>query len=196
MLTTKETANALYGLSRLIRLDPDGFTYFNASREGFWNSFWVAAVIGPAYMLQNLAVAAREDMPEFWLSMLLVDVFTYIIGWVLFPLVMIRISDLLDVWPKYFRYMVAYNWFQLVIGLILLPLMLLSAFDAVPLQAMSPFFMVAGMATLVYTWFLARRGLDVSGLTAVGLVILDMLLSALISGITAMLVGGGMMAAS
>ena len=44
-----ETARALYGASRLARLDPTGLEYFRNTRGAFWRSFNAALIIAPFY---------------------------------------------------------------------------------------------------------------------------------------------------
>lgn len=189
MLTAGETAGALYGLSRLIRLDDGGLQFFNASREGFWNSFWVAVVVLPVYLIQSLVFYDRADLPVGPLTYAIIELETYVISWVLFPLIMIRVSTWLDRGHRFFVFAVAYNWFQLVISLVILPLALLNGLGALP-QGLAALLLGATAAFLVYTWFIAHKALDIGAGTAVGIVILDVLLSILINGTTDAMIGG------
>ena len=58
-----------------------------------------------------------------------------------------------------------------------------SVSDSVPGDAGNLLGMVALMLILAYTWFIARAALDVSALTAAGLVAMDFVLSLIINGI-------------
>lgn len=190
MLSLRDFAAAVYALTRLLRFDATAFDWFDATPSGFWRSFWVAVMIAPVYAIQSTATYIGAGVTADPLSYALVDLFTYVIGWVLFPLVMIRVSGWVERWPRYFHFVVAYNWFQLVIGAVLLPLVIGSATGLFDPAAVQTFFVMFAAVMLGYGWFIAHKGLQVSGFTAVGIVILDMLLSALVNGAAEALIQG------
>lgn len=181
--SAREIAGALYGLGRILRLDAKGLGYFNASLGGLWHSFWVAALVLPLSLVHALVgYAQAEDGGAGVLTYMILEVESYTISWVLFPLVMVWVSALLDRWPNYFTFLVPYNWFQLVVAIVILPLSILAGLGAVPPEAASFLLMMATAAFLLYTGFIAQKALDVSGFTAFGIVLLDVLLSFVING--------------
>lgn len=190
MLSAREIAGALYGLGRLLRLDARGLEFFNASLGGLWNSFWVAGLVLPLHLVQALIGAPWTgdggnggDGGGFGpLSYMIVELESYVIGWTLFPLVMVWVSALLDRWPNYFAFLVPYNWFQLVVAAVILPLSILAGIGALPPEAASFLMLMATAAFLLYTGFIAQKALNVSGFTAFGIVLLDILLSFLVNG--------------
>lgn len=183
MLTARETAGALYGLSRIIRLDAGGLSYFNASKDGFWNSFWVAAWVLPLHLLQAAVHFGRSEQivvgPVTYFAL---EIESYVIGWVLFPLVMTWVSGLLERRQNFFAFMVPYNWFQLVIAGVILPLSILGGLGLLPAEGASFVMLMAAAAFLMYMGFIAHKALNVSGFTAFGIVLLDVLLSFIVNG--------------
>lgn len=189
MMTAFEAANALYGLKRVLRMDPEAAEHFGDTPQAFWNSFWVAVWVLPIHALQSLLSYTEEPSSAGPLGFALIELFTYIIAWVLFPLVMIRISDWLDRWPQYFRYITAYNWFSLVTSVALLPAVVFGGFDLLPGGLVALYFLGITVALLVYGWWIAVHVLKATPASAVGIVLLDSLLSLVTMQVTGMIVG-------
>lgn len=191
MISPREIAGALFGLSRLLRLDAQGLTYFNASPAGLWRSFWIAAFVLPLHLVQSFIHYSQSDQVAVsGFTYFALELESYVIGWFLFPLVMVWISGLLDRWPNYFTFLVPYNWFQLVIAAVILPLSILGGIGGLPPEAASLLMLMAASAALLYTGFIAHKALDVSPITAVGIVLLDVLLSFLVNGTINQMVTG------
>lgn len=182
MLTIGEFAAALRGVRRLLRLKPDAFELFDATPRGFWKSFWVAAIILPVWALL-VADQAGTNGQAASLRYFLVQGIGYVVSWLAYPLLMVRLADVLDRWPRYYSYMVAYNWFQLVQTLAWLPVVLLLDRDA-PRGLIGLLWLTTHGVLLGYSWFIARRGLKVDTGAAIALVIIDLLLSLLIDRLT------------
>lgn len=186
----RETAASLDGLHRILRMDPSGLDRFNATVEGFWTSFFVAIATLPFYLLQAgvyyLNAEVEASAPRF----LSLELMTFVLGWLVYPVVMLTVTQVLDRQQHYLRYMVAYNWFQLVVAALLLPLSLLQLTGMAPDGLIALLFLMATSAFLLYGWFIAHRGLDLGGATAAGIVILDLVLSLLVNGATDLLLKG------
>ena len=114
----------------------------------------------------------------------LIEAFAYVIGWVLFPLVMIRITDLLQRQQEYFRFIVAYNWAGVLQIAIFLPVAALTVSGLLPLAGGNFLSMIVLFAILYYQWFIACTGLRIGVGAAVAIVCLDMALSILVTGIS------------
>lgn len=185
-----ETAASLDGLRRILRLDPTGLDRFNATVDGFWASFFVALVALPFYLLQAGVYYMNADVDAGFLRFVSMELATYALGWLAFPVVMVTVTQALDRWRHYLRYMVAYNWFQLVVAALLLPLSLLQLAGFAPDGLVALLFLMATSAFLLYGWFIAQRGLDLGAGTAAGIVILDLVLSLVINGGTDLLLKG------
>jgi hypothetical protein len=191
VLTAREVANALYGLKRLLRLDSAAIGHFGTTAEAFWNSFWVALWVLPIYALEGLFAYMQAPDPSGPLMFALVKLLTYAIGWVLFPLVMIRVADWMNRWPQYFRYMTVYNWFNLVVAVAYLPAVLFGGLNILPPGLVALYFLGIIIGFLVFSWWIAVHGLKVTGASAVGIVLLDSLLSLVSMRVLEVFIGRG-----
>ena len=183
MPTAHEIARALYGAYRLARLDKRGLAFFDASVGGFWRSFFAAVLVAPFY---GLLLALRYQVEAGAAGPLrhaLIEAVAYVIAWLAYPVIMIGLTRVLDREARYLRYIVAYNWAAVLENALYLPVAMLAVSDSVPGDAGNLLGMVALMLILAYTWFIARAALDVSALTAAGLVAMDFVLSLIINGI-------------
>lgn len=177
----------LQGLKALVHFDPQGFLFFEASRRGFWRSFLAALLCLPIWCLSLYQPAAALDDTKL-AHYLLAQMIAYVIAWLAYPLLVVRVADIFGVWQYYYRYMVAYNWFRAVLQLIWLPLLV---FDLLP-GSLTPgmtmsFWLMAQIAEMAYDWFLARHGLKLETGTAVALVLIDVLLGLVIDQIIGLL---------
>lgn len=196
MITVREVVYSLYGAWRLARLDRGGMAQFDTSLEGFWRSFFAAAIVAPAHvvlvLLQGgMATPATPTTDETdWLRFWLVKVIAYAVGWTAWPLVMFHIAKLVDRESAYLGYIVAYNWAQVIAaGLFLLVAIVAST--VLPPGAIEAAFIVTTLVLLAYEWFVVRVALGIGGGLAAGLVILSLVLSMVIGNIAFSLGGGG-----
>jgi hypothetical protein len=172
MLTAREASSGLFGAYRLALRDAGGLRFFDASLAGFWQSFYAAALVAPAYVLLLIVRYTTEMAPLNPIRYAAVNAISYVIAWVAFPLVMFYVSALFDRQQHYLRYIVAYNWAQVLQNALVLPIAIVERLGWV-----SPVFSLAAMIlVLLYSGFIARVALDVPWLTVVGIVLLDWLL--------------------
>ena len=168
----------LQGLGRLSQFDDRGFEAFDANRRGFWRSFAAALFCLPVWFwaqYQQVSTLDAARVPH----VLMTQVIAYVVAWLAYPLLMVRVADFFAVWPNYYRYMVAYNWFRIVLQFIWLPLLVIKLEPA----HQTAMYMIAVLVEMIYDWFLARRGLKVAGTTAAALALIDFLLGLLIDQI-------------
>ncbi len=186
MPNLRELTTAFKGVNALIRMRPDAFAFFDASRRGFWQSFWVAGALFPlwAFVLWDQLPKTQVNHPLRYAAL---EVAGYAISWLAYPLLMVRISDFLGRWPRYYSYMVAYNWFQIVQMLAWLPLLLLVDLG-VSRGLIALIWLGTHAILLVYNWFIVRRGLEVDAGAAIALVIIDLLIGQLIDRLALALV--------
>lgn len=183
MITAREASAALFGAFRLARFDGAGLRFFDDSLGGFWRSFYAAVLAAPFYAVLVYADfsgdPAETDLFRYWL----VQAVGYGVGWVIFPLVMVGISRLLDREARYLRYMVAYNWSAVVQAALFTPFGVISGFSG-PEVGLATFPAIVAVGyVLVYAWFVAREALGITAFQAVAIVALDQVLSFLLSGI-------------
>lgn len=190
-LSIPEIAAALHGLSRLARLDAEGFEYFDASAEGLLKSFWVAAALLPIYILHlalDLLILDVGDVvpPARYLA---VELIAYVIDWTALPVVLLALAPILGVQTRVFRFLVPLNWVQLPIGLVILPLGMIARLQVIPADAAGAVGLMIILASLVITGLLARNGLEAPWGTAVGVTMLGFTLSLFINAIAFSMTG-------
>ena len=182
MTASSEIRRALTGALRLARGDRGGLAYFEPTIDGFWRSFRAGFLAYPLF----LALLAMRTSGAAWtasggVQIILVETIGYVIAWAAFPLAMLKVSELMGRERRFFTFMVAYNWAQVPQS---------ALFVLVALEAESGLFgaggtrligLAAAFAALAYEWFIARVGLEVSGLFAALVVFLDLLLTLLVS---------------
>lgn len=180
-MTARDLAAALYGAARLTRLQPDAFRWFDASLAGFWRSFTAAVLVAPLYLIAQVIEGPATAAP---LRAFLLGVIAYVIAWVAYPLAMVSVLRMIDRERWYFRYMVAYNWFQVPKELLFFLLSLLYLMGGLPREGMQFLALLAVAGVLFYFWYIAKTALDTDGYTAAGLVLIDLTLSLIVSGIS------------
>ena len=184
MITAPEVAHALYGAWRLARLDPSGLDQFGDTAEAFWRSFYAMLIAAPGYVILVAFRLSGLEPTSGPVHIFLIEATTYVIGWFAFPFIMLYIADQLDRRERYFRYIAAYNWaVVLQIGLLLT---VNAVVYGLGLSFSSARFLgfAAMVMVLVYWWFIARVGLDISGRAAAAIVGLDLGLSIVLNGVT------------
>jgi hypothetical protein len=191
-LTVTELAAALHGLFRLIRLDREGFEYFDASPEGLLKSFWVAVALLPLYglhIVMDLTVLGVGQVvhPARYVS---VELIAYVIDWTAFPLLLLMMAPALGLAPMVFRFLVPFNWVQLPIGVIVLPLGLLARLELLSAETGNSIGLLVIGASLLITTLLARFGLQVGWGPAVGVTVLGFTLSLFVNAIAFVMTTG------
>jgi len=180
-----EVRLALAGTLRLARGDRGGLSCFDRSLDGFWRSFRAAVICYPLYLV---LLAMRVSVAEWERSggwrIVTVETIGYVIAWVAFPLLMLNVVRWIGRAHRFFDFMVPYNWCQVPQSTLFVLVGLVSADGMLSTQASEAIDIVAAIATLVYEWFIARVALDTTGVVAVFVVLLDLVLGLLISRIT------------
>lgn len=181
MLSVREITIAMFGAWRILRLDAGALAWFENTPTAFWRSFYAGLLVAPLYLLM-MAVDIGIAEPDEPVRQILVNLIAYVIGWVAYPLLMVYLTAFLDRAGDYFRYFAAYNWFHVIQAMILLPASLAGSVGPLPENVSLLIGIVVLSTILMYDWFIARVALRVDGGTAASLVVVDLLLSLLISG--------------
>lgn len=179
--TAQEIAYRLYGAWRLLRLDPGGMAFFDGRVASFWNSFFAAVLVSPAYAIIVLLSLSEGDPVAGPLDTFLVEVIAYVISWVAFPVAFHALVDLLDRHGRYIGYIVVFNWAKVIQMGLYLPAILLGAAGILPKEMTNLLFVLITFAVLGYEWFLTKVALEVSGMAAAGIVALDLVLGVMIT---------------
>ena len=192
MISLREIATGLYGAYRLAHLDSGGMAWFESTLPGFWKSFFAAFLAAPLYALLtafNLPDDTGRELLETagGARVFFIEALAYVIGWVLFPLVMIRITDLLQRQQEYFIFIVAYNWAGVLQIAVFLSVAALTISGLLPPAGGNFLSMIVFFAILYYQWFITRTALRIEVGAAVAIVCLDMALSILVTGISSVI---------
>lgn len=196
MITLPEAIRGIYGAWRLIHFDRGGAAYFDGGLEGFWKSFWAAALVFPGEIILRLLFVGAgteggEATAETGLTGLMtVFVIAYAIQWVGFALAMVYISDMLGRFENYLAYIAAHNWSSVIQIAIVLPAAALFAASGIgePGWAAAIFF-AAVIATWVYLGFIARAVLDITWAAAAFVVLTEIMLALVLSWFSESMLG-------
>ena len=183
MITVAEVARAIQGCWRLARLDPSGMDFFDKTIDGFWRSFWVAALVAPAYMLLGWfdgggAAVGVEPARHYT-----IEAIAYVISWVAYPLAIFYLTRLMDREQDFVGYIVAYNWSHIFQVAVFLPVWATTPADPTIPSGWSLIMTVATVIVLVYVGYIAKTALRITAMMASGVVALDVALSLFIGGI-------------
>jgi hypothetical protein len=175
----EEVLSALYGAYRLAWLDVSGMTYFNLTVEGFWRSFFAAVLVAPAYaILVGIQLSAEAE--DFSIALVfLTEGIGYVLAWCAFPLISLVLTRLLGLDRNYVALIVAHNWSAVLqtaafVVVVLLGVILPQAFGTLLVT------LTTG-AILVYQWFVIRTALQSSGGIALMLLLVDLVVTSIIS---------------
>ena len=181
-----EITKSINGAWRIARMDQNALNYFNMSIEGFWRSFLAVLIVVPLYvvfLVLNLGQLSGMELPtgsatskELYVAIKLA---AHILGWLAFPVVMIPISRLMDLSQSYVPYIIVWNWSNVLVMAVILPAVLLFPPSAQSDQSAKLILIAAQITVLFYGYLVARAGLQCKILTAIGVVMLDLLLGLL-----------------
>ena len=173
MINAVGITKSLYGAYRLARADQNGMSYLDTTLNGFWQSFLAAFLIAPIFLLLLIIRFNIGDIQTSAFRFLAIESIAYVIGWVLFPLTIYYLVQSLGREHKFLGFIVAYNWASVIQNGIYLPFEILFELGIIAGEGAGivNFFLLC--LVLTYTWYVAKTALDVSGLIASGLVVLD-----------------------
>lgn len=190
MISLREMTHGLYGAWRLAWRDRAAMAWFDCSLQGAIRSFWAAALCYPGFVVLLLfrVQGTSTNAGDVYL-ILLVETIGYVIGWAAYPLAALPFCRWIAPEERALGFIIAYNWSQVLQTALLLPIAALGALDVAPAYVVAYVSTVAYLAILLYEWFIARIALESGGLAATALVLLDVVLGAMLSQITAVLSG-------
>jgi uncharacterized membrane protein len=147
---------------------------FDVSVEGFWKSFAAAPIVAPAYLLVLLDQYRLIGWPDAPWGTALAELVSFTVGWLAFPLAAIPLTRFLGLSARYVPLIVAHNWSAVIQVALYTAVVVVGGLFPLELRTLA--LLVATVLVLAYKWFVIRTALATTGLTAVGLVVLDVLL--------------------
>lgn len=181
MITIRESFSALYGAGRLARFEADGMAFFDVSANGAMRSFYAALIVAPFY---GILLAMRFPMDRLGAGALrytVVEIITYVVSWVAFPVIMASLAKFIEREEKYPGFIVAYNWASVLQNALYISVSVLAASGAISGEIANVLGIGVLIVVLIYSWFVATTALDLGAVTAAGVVILDLVLSVFIN---------------
>jgi hypothetical protein len=176
-----EVQLALGGALRLARGDRRGLGFFDTSIDGFWRSFRAAILCYPLYLLLlTFRISAAQWEASGVATVLVVETISYVISWVMFPLLILPIAGWFHRENHFLTFMVVYNWSQLPQTALLAIVGLEEASGILPSAAGHLADFACVVAVLVYEWYIARVALAVTGVQAAFVVVIDVILGGLL----------------
>lgn len=175
----EEIRSSLEGAFRLARFDPAGMGGFNLTVEGFWRSFFAALIALPGYVILVSDTYSAGGMPADLGLVVFVEALAYCANWLAFPLIAALLTRLLGLGSRYVPLIVATNWSTVIQVTLLVGALLVATFA--PFDIRTPLLTIALVLVLVYQWFVIRTALQAGGGIALGLVVIDLIVSRLIN---------------
>jgi hypothetical protein len=192
VISGRELAFGLLGAWRLVRNDVSGLQYFDRTPQGALRSFWVMLLVAPAYAVLVMMQFEASGVTQIGLRQILLGGGIYIIDWLLFPVILLRLAPLLKRQQEIPAYIAANNWAQILIYALALFFGALGAVLPPSITAPLNFLLLALVALMQYRLLrhaLAvtppQAGLLVFAYLSLGLVLNAVLYSLLLMGNTA-----------
>ena len=182
MPTLREVVRSLFGAYRLALMDPTGLDYFERGSPAAFRSFFAALIVLPGYAVLMAMRLGNEEFSAPWPTVILVEALAYVISWTAYALVMDDLSRFLERGNRYPLFLTAYNWTSVLQMGLYLPAAIIAEGGLLPSALSDTLVFTTTLAILTYQWFVAQITLELSGFTAAGLVMLDLVLSVFISG--------------
>jgi len=179
MPSVEEILRSLRGAAVLFLARPDGLSALDRSVGGFWRSFAAIILIVPLNAITMLALAqgSQERFGGLFVSQLPV----LAADWVAFPIALAIAARPLGVGAHYVSYVVARNWAAPIAAAILTVPFLLEGAGWIPRQGSAFLSLVALVIVLRYHYVILRLALQATVPIALALVMVDVLLTLVIS---------------
>lgn len=173
-----ETKRGLEGAWAIARRDPDAMSRFDLTVEGFWASFFAAVVAAPGYLLLLVDQYSTQGLGAHLGEVAFIELLAYGVGWAIFPLAALPLTQALGLGHRYVPLVVASNWGSVLQVALLVCTTVVASVLPEPMRLTLA--LAAMLVALTYQWQVFRVSLQSTGLIATGLVIVDILISVLV----------------
>lgn len=187
MLNSAEIARGVRGAMGFLKRDPAAPLAFANTMEACLRSFRVMVLVAPFYVIDALIRYADIDVQVDTIDIVVVEAISYVVNWLLFPLLFYEIARRRGWLDRYPRYIGALNWINLPATII--------AVVAIGIEIVAPVAVARlieiAIQALVFYWFLmtTRMVLGTDWLISMVLLIVNWVPSILLSVIVARYVG-------
>ena len=175
--TISQIAMALHGVWLIACRKPIPQVHFDLSTEGFWKSLFAAVLVLPANILITFISSISLSETDYGLHQALQDLLIYSITWLVYPLLIINGCIFFDKYERALAYLVPYNWASVPLGYIFAAVTIAGGY-ASNVSLLMSFLLTIVYAVAIFLFFeVARQGLKISKLAAIGVVTADFILS-------------------
>jgi hypothetical protein len=171
----------------LVLRDKRAWDKFDLSVEGFYRSFWAILVVAPMNIVTDVIATSvvnveriKQGKPPladaYGLAEALFSTITFVVQWMIFPIVMIFVLRFLGLTHRYAPLIVAHNWGTIVIYLFYLVPFLLYASGIIAAGDVAGLYMIVLVFTLYYRYYTAETALDAGWSVAASVALLGFVL--------------------
>lgn len=189
--TGQAIANGIFGAFRIARGDFGGYDNFPNTIEGFWQSFWAAPLTVPIRVLLLLGTFSAIAAELGATTVILVETAGFLLDWAMFPLVMIPIARMMNITHRYIPFIIAYNWTKVPIYVVLsLSMLIAMSGEGDTINPIGGLMIILASGWSFWLrWRVTRDLLQLNGLAAASVVLLDTALAVIMTGLIGQLVG-------
>jgi hypothetical protein len=184
MMLTREEIGRSLGAAWDVFLDrPGAMRNFDVSVEGFWRSFAAVILVIPSYALavlaeRTLAAAIDPAAPvQDGVAFFVQNALGLGLDWVTLPVILALLARPLGIARHYPEFVVARNWGAVIAAVPFGAIGLLIVLGLLGGELANLLMFAALIVVLRYTFVIARRSLDVGIGFAIGIVVLDFVVS-------------------
>ena len=170
----------LYGTLFLARFKNIGFRYLGSSIPEFWQSFSAAAIILPFFIVLVIIRFDNLGIPDGFLRYLGLDLCSYTLSWLIFPLLMIKLTQFLDCEKHFIKFLIAYNWSMVPQNILYILIILLGSNNIISNTITTKLVFLLLIWSFAFTWFVIREVLMVTSIKAIAIVIINFLLNLIV----------------
>jgi hypothetical protein len=178
----REILHGVFGAWRLARLDHTAMVHFDRSVEGFWKSFFAAAIVAPAYLILVVTDLVGRESEATLLRLFIVHLAAFSLGWTVYPVVAAPICQAIDRGNAYIGFIIAFNWIKVIQMAVYLPVIAIDATGVLPTGLNALLHVLVYSLVLAYQWFVTRVALTITPMAAAGFVALDLVIAIVIAG--------------
>lgn len=165
----------------LARVQRDSVPPAGAERAAI-RSFWAMAISAPALIGMRLIDWAASGVPAHPAHALALDLLVFVVGWTGYAVLSRTVLERLGRARRWAGYIAVWNWCNVVQYALLLAGSLPVLFHAPEPVSQASALVVLGWA-LWLEWFATKLALDLSGVAAAGLVMLDLSVGLLLAAV-------------